>query len=146
MQQFFYRENADCPKNREVIISQRFRGADGKPVPFEIRPLYEEDREEILAICRHDPRGFRALDYMGKLTAAAVVSPNLKDIELQKSWGVSGEDAVLTTMLLPGEYNALKGEMEQLSGYDRLPSDQNEGGKTDGDCQSAGTDDAERTV
>ena len=39
-------------EEKELVISKRFLGADGKPVPFKIRALTQE---KILPCSRHPP-------------------------------------------------------------------------------------------
>ena len=56
---------------------------------------------------------------MAKLVVASVVFPDLKDAELQKSYGVLGADQLLRKMLLPGEYATLLQKVQEVNGFDR---------------------------
>ncbi|MNN89462.1 Phage XkdN-like protein [compost metagenome] len=44
--------------------------------------------------------------------------PDLKNAELQKSYGVMGAEALLHKMLLPGEYANLVQKVQELNGFD----------------------------
>lgn len=120
----FLAQNAAQPKNKEVIIGNRFI-EDGKPVPFIIKAISEDTNGKI----RNDStisntfkgKQTTKLDtnkYLGKLVAASVVSPDLKDAELQGSYGVIGEDNLIRTMLLPGEFANLLEAVQALNGFD----------------------------
>ncbi|MNW69264.1 Phage XkdN-like protein [compost metagenome] len=62
---------------------------------------------------------FDSNDYLGKMVGASIVYPNLKDADLQKSYGVRGTDVLLRKMLLPGEFTALLERVQALNGYDQ---------------------------
>lgn len=109
-------------ENKEVVISERFQ-ENGRPVPFVIRPVTQEENEEILR--RHkktDKKGIETFDQIGyshDLAATAVVSPDLEDAELQKAYGVLGKVKLLKKMLLIGEFTALGEAVRELSGLDK---------------------------
>lgn len=114
-------------ENREVIVSDRFQ-EDGKPVPFVIRPVSQQENAELIR--RHtkkDKKGNEILDrvsYNQEMTASAVVFPDLDNAELQKAYGVLGSSKLLTAMLYIGEYATLIQEVQDISGLDQ---DINEG-------------------
>jgi len=109
-------------ENKEIIISERFQ-ENGKPVPFVIRPITQNENEEILR--RHkkrDKKGNETFDQIGyshDLAATAVVSPDLENAELQKAYGVLGSVKLLEKMLLIGEFTALGEAVKELSGLDK---------------------------
>ncbi len=108
-------------ENKEVVISPRFQ-EDGKPVPFVIRPITQEENKQLIKKhTKKDKKGndvFDRTEYVSALTASAVVFPDLTSDELQKAYGVLGESAVLQKMLLVGEYANLAQEVQTLSGLD----------------------------
>ncbi|AUS95040.1 phage portal protein [Clostridium thermosuccinogenes] len=108
-------------ENKEVIVSNRFQ-EDGKPVPFVIRPITQKENEELIRkYTKKDKKGqetFNRTEYIHALTASAVVFPDLKNAELQKSYGVLGEAELLKTMLYVGEFAELAKEVQALSGLD----------------------------
>jgi len=109
-------------ENKEVIVSNRFQ-ENGKPVPFVIRPITQEENKKLLK--KHtkiDKKGVETFDrteYISALTAAGVVFPDLANAELQKAYGVLGESALLQKMLYTGEYAELAQAVQGLSGLDK---------------------------
>ena len=53
--------------------------------------------------------------YVRLLCTNSVVFPNLKDAELQDSYGVSTPDDLLVAMLTAGEFNILAEKVSELS-------------------------------
>ena len=105
-----------------VFVSERFKGKDGKPMPFVIRPLEQEICDKIQRACvKTNKKGtseFDRIRYVDEITAEAVVFPDLKNAELQKAYGVLGEVKLLKKMLYTNEYNALIDAVQELSGTD----------------------------
>lgn len=109
-------------ENKEVIISERFQ-EKGKSVPFTIRPITQEENDEIMRKCRrkdkkNNTESFDQIGYSHELAAAAVVFPDLNDAELQKAYGVLGATKLLKKMLLIGEFATLAKEVRDLSGLE----------------------------
>jgi hypothetical protein len=109
------------PENQEVIISKRFT-EDGKPVPFVIRAITQEENKQLMKkYSKRDKRGnetFDRTEYVSALTASAVVFPDLTNAELQKAYGVLGESSLLQKMLLVGEYATLAQAVQDISGLE----------------------------
>ncbi|MGF7145973.1 hypothetical protein HNQ56_004421 [Anaerotaenia torta] len=109
-------------ENQEVIISNRFI-EDGKPIPFVIRPVTQEENKFLIKkYSKKDKKGadtFDRAEYISALTAAAVVYPDLANAELQKAYGVIGESSLLQKMLYVGEYAELAQAVQVLSGLDK---------------------------
>ena len=107
---------------KEVFVSERFKGKDGKPMPFVIRPLEQEICDKIQRACvktkKKGTSEFDRIRYVDEITAEAVVFPDLKNAELQKAYGVLGEVKLLKKMLYTNEYNALIDAVQELSGTD----------------------------
>lgn len=109
--------------NKEVIVSERFK-ENGKPVPFVIRPITQDENGELLKKYRKVDKKtgnetFNRVAYNHALTALAVVEPDLNNAELQKAWGVLGPEKLLTKMLYVGEYGNLLEAVQELSGLDQ---------------------------
>lgn len=108
-------------ENKEVIISNRFQ-ENGKPVPFVIRPISQEENKQLIKkYTKRDKKGqeyFDRTEYISELTASAVVFPDLTNAELQKAYGVLGASALLQKMLYVGEYAKLAQAVQELSGLD----------------------------
>lgn len=108
-------------ENKEVIVSDRFQ-EKGKPVPFVIRPLTQEENKALLKkYTKRDKKGnetFDRAEYVPAIAASAVISPDLTNAELQKAYGVLGESALLQKMLYIGEFAVLSQAVQELSGLD----------------------------
>ncbi len=108
-------------ENQEVIVSNRFV-EDGKPVPFIIRPVSQEENKHLIKkYTKKDKKGnetFDRTEYVSALTASAVVFPDLTNAELQKVYGVLGESSLLQKMLYVGEYATLAQKVQEVSGLD----------------------------
>lgn len=107
-------------ENKEVIVSNRFI-EDGKPVPFIIRPITENENKELMKkFTKKDKKGqenFDRYEYIHELVAQAVVEPNLADAKLQEVYGL-GTSKCLSAMLNVGEFAILSQEVQSLSGLD----------------------------
>ena len=120
----FLKENAKPVEEVEYVASKRFVDADGNPVKWILKPVSSRDDNAIKDECikfKGKERGFDAAKYQVKLCAAAVVFPNLKSAELQDSYGVRGEDALLLELLpISGEFNALLNKVNEISSPESL--------------------------
>ncbi|WP_281885686.1 phage tail assembly chaperone [Paenibacillus sp. YYML68] len=122
----FFAQNAPIETNVEYMVSDRFKGKDGKPVPWILRCMTEDENETIRKAATKRERGKNGIvtqetnqnEYMAKLVVASVVFPNLKDESLQKSYGVMGAEALLKKMLLSGEYTTLIMKIQEINGFD----------------------------
>ncbi len=135
----FLAENAEKVENVKFVVSKRFKDENGVPVPWEIRPITGNEDEAIRKSCvkRVQVPGKRnqftqETDYnmyLGKLAVACVVFPNLNDQELQDSYKVMGAEALLKTMLTPGEYADLLTKIQEVCGFDTTIQDEVEEAK-----------------
>lgn len=126
----FMAGNVERVENKKVIISNRFKGADGKPLEFEIRAITESENSEmqrssyvLMAVPGKPGQSIRELDnvkYTAKLMAASVVYPDLNDAELQDSYNVKTPEALIGKMLYMAEYNALAKEIAAFSNIEGL--------------------------
>jgi hypothetical protein len=109
-------------ENKEVIVSKRFL-EDGKPIPFIIRPITQEENKYLIKkYTKKDKKGadtFDRAEYVQAMTASAVVFPDLANAELQKAYGVLGESTLLQKMLYVGEYAELAQAVQEISGLDK---------------------------
>ena len=124
----FLAQNAVKVDNIKHVVSKRFLDSQGKPVPWEIRCLTSDEDETLRKECtkRVSVQGRKGQYtqetdynlYLGKLAAACTVFPNLNDAELQNSYAVMGADALLKTMLTPGEYADYLTKIQEINGFD----------------------------
>ncbi|NLI90199.1 MAG: phage portal protein [Epulopiscium sp.] len=123
----FLSQNAIQTENEEHIISKRFIDKSGSPIPWEIRAIDEDFNETIRKSCikRERDKKTRSIIettdtemYLAKLMVECVVFPNLKDVELQESYGVLGAEALVKKMLTAGEYSELLECVQKVNGFD----------------------------
>ena len=118
-------------ETREVVISTRFRGEDGRPVPFRIRALTQEENDAIskrsMRLVKGGRRGEKELDsteYASRIIAAATLEPDFSSEELCKAYGTMDPLEVPGKMLYAGEYKRLMDAIMELSRF----GDELEGG------------------
>ena len=111
-------------EEKEVIISKRFLGEDGEPVPFRIRSLTQEENDELIKkstrVTTKNGQRQEALDslaYNRRIIVAATVEPDMASKELCDAYGVMDPLLVPGKMLLSGEYGKLLREILTLSGF-----------------------------
>lgn len=118
----FLRENAESRETyRDVVVSTRFRGSDGNPMPFRLRALSGEELQQIqdsAVIRAGKTSAFRMAVWYRNLLVASVETPNLNNAELQNSYGVMSPADLLNAMLTGGEYNKLVREAVSFQGLD----------------------------
>lgn len=124
----FLAQNAIKVDNEKFVASKRFVDEKGKPMEWEITCLTSNEDETLRKNCtkRVPIVGKRnqfttETDYnlyLGKLAAKCTVFPNLNDAELQNSYGVMGDDALLKAMLTPGEYAEYLTKVQEVNGFD----------------------------
>jgi len=123
----FMAQNAKQVENRKIVASQRFVGADGKPMEWEIRCISASENQKLRKACtRNIPvqgkRGqftqeFDGQTYQAKIAVACTVFPNLDDAELQESYGVMGAEQLITTMLTFGEFDEYVSAILDINGF-----------------------------
>ncbi|MCD9026050.1 phage tail assembly chaperone [Cohnella silvisoli] len=123
----FYSQNVAAEETEEFVVSERFKGKDGSPIPWTLRSISASEDEEFrkAATRRTKGKGGHQVtetvteEYLAKVAVACVTFPNLKDLELQRSYGVLGAENLLRKMLLAGEYVLLIQKVQEINGYDK---------------------------
>ncbi len=116
----FLQENVETIEPIKVILSQRFRSL------FEIKAITENENATIRKACRKKVKqkyGQYTTEtdqdlYLVRLVAACTITPDFKNAQLQQSWGVIGEEALIQKMLTPGEYAELLNQIQLVCGFD----------------------------
>lgn len=121
----FFKQNAEQIPNKNVVISRRFKDEDGKPIEWEIKALDAGTQQDIRtkAMEMKATGGKNANVKMNYNTALsniltavnAVVFPDLRDTELQDSYGVKKPEELIGKMLLPDEFDKLIDEINAIS-------------------------------
>ena len=96
----------EAADRREIIVSPRFCDDGGSAMPFVLCLLTEYEAAPLRRCCLAGaPPDF--CTYFIDFVAAAVVVPDLGDVELQAFYGAEGPAALLCQLLLPGEIERL---------------------------------------
>lgn len=111
-------------ETKEVVISKRFVDKDGKPIPFKIKTIMQEENERISRKCRkvETVRGQRveSMDsqkYNRALIVACTVEPDFRNADLCKAYGTVDPLDLPGKMLTVGEANNLAREILDLNGF-----------------------------
>ena len=130
----FLAENALAVENVKFAASKRFMGDDGKPMLWEIKTITGTEDKALRKSCakrfpvpgkKNQYQKETDYDlYLGKLAVACTVFPNLNDKELQDSYKVMGAEALLKTMLTPGEYADYLTKVQEVCGFETTLQDE----------------------
>lgn len=111
--------------NQALVISNRFKGEDGIPVPFVIRPITQQENDGLVRkstrtvkVNGQPSEKLNNLEYGRRVVVAATVSPDFTSEELCRAYGTMDPLEVPGRMLLVGEYNKLSAAIMALSGLD----------------------------
>lgn len=112
---------------KEVVISDRFRDEEGKPVPFRIRSITQEENEALSKRCRktrrvngQDQEYFDSAEFSRLMVVEGTLEPDFRGAELCEAYGVMDPAMVPGRMLLAGEFDALLRAISDLSGFTRV--------------------------
>ena len=113
-------------EEKEVIISKRFLGEDGKPVPFKIRALTQEKNAAIIRTATRMKlvngqlqESIDANELSARTIVEATVFPDFRSAELCEAYGTKDPVQVPGKMLLAGEFGRLIDAVSKLSGFDK---------------------------
>ncbi len=124
----FMKANKIEKKNEMHAVTKSLCDENGKPLEWEFKHITSKENELIREECMTEvpvkgkrnvyrPK-FKTAQYIQKMIAASVVTPDLFDVELQNSYGVANpEDLLLTMVDDPGEYNDLADYVQKLQGF-----------------------------
>ena len=127
----FLAGNALPEENIFYAATKRFRDPDGNPVLWELRPISTEEDEAIrkqytkrVPVPGRKGQYTKDVDieaYLCAVAAQCTVFPNLKDAELQNSYHVMGEEALLRALLnKPGEYQDFLNKINEVNGFQSM--------------------------
>ncbi len=113
-------------EEKEVIISKRFLGEDGKPVPFKIRSLTQEENAAIIKAATRQKKvdgqwqdSIDANELSARTVVEATIFPDFRSAELCERYGTKDPVQVPGKMLLAGEFSRLIDAVSKLSGFDK---------------------------
>lgn len=123
----FFKQNAKQVENQKIVVSDRFRDENGKPVEWEISCISASENQKIRKnSIRNKPitgkRGqytqeFDAAAYQSRLATRCIVFPDLNNKELQESYGAMDAEQLISAMLTPGEFDDLILNITDLCGF-----------------------------
>lgn len=124
----FLSQNALKVENVKHVVSDRFIGEDGKPIEWEIRCIGADENDKIRKSCvknipipgkrgQYQPE-MDTRAYFAKLAVACTAFPNLNDQELQDSYGVMGAEALISKMLIAGEFDSYVEKIAEVNRFD----------------------------
>ena len=112
-------------ENKELLISERFRDENGKPVPFVIRPVSQGENDILVRTSTRTVKvngqpveKLNNVEYSRRVVVAATVTPDFTSEELCRAYGTMDPLEVPGKMLLVGEYNKLSAAIMALSGLE----------------------------
>lgn len=122
----FLKTNKIEKQNEFIPVSQAFQDENGDTILWEVRQLTNEEMKYIKKSCVKqvkDKRGNVTVEtdsdkMMCLMAAMSTVYPDLKNAELQNSYGVLGETALLEAMLSAGELLVYEQEVNRINGFD----------------------------
>ena len=88
-------------EEKEVVVSRRFQDEDGKPVPFRIRALTQEENEALIKLSRHPKKvngqweeELDAMELSARVVVASTLEPDFSKAINELSGFGSLEDEV----------------------------------------------------
>lgn len=112
-------------QTKEVIVSERFKGEDGKVLPFKIKVIDQDENDRLInasTTTRRQKNGqvtkeLSSTMYSRRLILACVVTPDLRDAELCEYYKCIDPLDVPGKMLSSGEYGTLIDAINELNGF-----------------------------
>lgn len=130
MSQFsmFMRQNKKPKENVFYAATASLCDEKGTPIQWELRHITSKENEELRDSCMAEKTEGRATvqrlktaEYIAKVIAASVVTPDLYNAELQDSYGVKSPAELLYALVDdPGEYGRLAAFVQQLQGFETI--------------------------
>lgn len=122
----FLKTNKIEKQNEFIPVSESFKDENDNAILWEVRQLTNDEMKHIKKSClkqTRDKRGNVSMEtdtdkMLGMMAATSTVYPDLKNAELQNSYGVMGEVALLEAMLSAGELLAYQQEINRINGFD----------------------------
>lgn len=125
----FLKKNKKMKENTKYAATKSLCDEKGNPLEWEIKPVSTRENDDIRDDCtievpvKGKPNIYRnkvnSAKYAAKMLVASVVFPDLRNAELQDSYGVSSpEDLVKEMVDDPGEYNDFVAFVNKFNGFD----------------------------
>lgn len=124
LQSFFKNNAIQADTVAEVTVSDRFVDEEGKPIKWQLKALPPKRfmvlTSGMVSITKKGDVDLSAMDDATfQLVAETVVYPNLRDAELQNSYGVMGVIDLINEMLTTKEFQLLSKKVNELHQNDK---------------------------
>ena len=103
---------------KDVVVSDRFKDAEGNFIPFKIKSI---TRQRLTELSIQSEKIGIALDYL--LIEESCTQPSFRSIELQNQYKVKDASKLIDKVLLPGEVIRLSKEILKLNKLDKSIDD-----------------------
>ena len=125
----FFKSNKIARNNMEYAPTKSLCDENGEPLKFTLRPFTTEEDEALRERCTKEVQipgkagAFRPRlqinKYLAMMAAESIAAPDLRNAELQDSYGVKTAEELLKAMVDdPGEYNRLILTIQNFNGSD----------------------------
>ncbi len=113
----FMKANKKVKENAFYAATKSLCDENGQPLQWEFKHITSAQTEAIRDDCMENLNQGKGSKFISQLIAASVVCPDLRNAELQDSYGVKRpEDLLLAMVDDPGEYNQLGKFVQQFLG------------------------------
>ena len=112
-------------ETKEVVITNRAKGPDGKPIPFKLRRIDQETNSKLVTQAQKKKKvngqivtELDSARFGNLLILACVIEPDFKNSEICAYYKTVDPLEVPERMLSSGEYAKLMEEINKLNGFD----------------------------
>lgn len=112
-------------ETKEVVITNRAKGPDGKPIPFKLRRIDQETNSKLVKQAQKKKKvngqivtELDSARFGNLLILACVIEPDFKNSEICDHYKTVDPLEVPERMLSSGEYAKLMEEINKLNGFD----------------------------
>ncbi len=121
----FFQQKVKAVENKKIVASKRITDKHGKPREWEIKSITNKEddalrRKHTTYIKTKSGATMPRIDtakYNESMIVSCVVFPDLRNVQLIESWGVSTAEELLNKMLTPGEINELLKAVQDVNGW-----------------------------
>ncbi len=99
MNAFMKQNKRDTSKEIEIAVTDAFLDSNGEPIKWKLRSVTSKVYQEIIDKCTSKKGNLDIGKFTKMLAVKSVVFPDLKNAELQDSYGVFSEYDLLDAML-----------------------------------------------
>lgn len=110
----FFKENVEQLTNKKYVASDRIKDENGNPVEWELRHVNNKVMNDIK---RRAANGSNVIDEALEMCVHAIVYPDLRDSELQDSYGVNKPADLLCELLSAAELDRIEIFVMDMNGY-----------------------------